>query len=86
MQGLLPEPVRLRPKTGVNQDLVQNALVHENGHAIVDSPLDKLDSRIDQAEYKKELESYASGETRDIFTILGPLLLQQWLHRQSMLR
>ena len=86
MQGLLPEPVRLRPKTGVNQDLVQNALAHNYGHAFVDSPLDKLDSRINQTEYKKELESYASGETGDIFTILGPLILQQWLRRQSMLR
>ena len=79
MKGLLPEAVRQRPKAVFTVAMTQSLLADEATFSTLDLSLKNCGRWIDKAVYLQALRQYARGEGGDVFVIMSPIDLEQWI-------
>ncbi len=85
MRGILPEPVRTRPKAPLAGNRILARLNHPVTPDKIDAGLSMVgDSYVDRRAYRRALERFQIGELTSFAPITAPVSLNYWLRRREL--
>ena len=84
MRGVLPEPVRTRPKAPLAGNRLLARLNHPTAPDTLETSLQVVGDRyVDRKAYRRALEEYKRGALMNYTPITAPLSLEYWMELQS---